>query len=250
MMFWFWRRKKYKYLSYGETHQGKVRDHNEDAFLDKNEQGLWVIADGAGGHDAGEVASQMLVDALKKTEISVKLDTAMEDIQRCIEAVNKELIRLSGGVDSKRMIASTLCILLVRQQSCVCFWSGDSRIYRLRDQALQLLTRDHNRVDEFIDAGFSPAAAEKHPMAQQLVNAIGVKEPLYLENKQYDLQENDRFLLCSDGLYKELSEQDMLSIISNQTVDKGVRALMAKTMQRGARDNVSSLLVHISRMQQ
>jgi serine/threonine protein phosphatase PrpC len=249
-MFWFWRKKKYQYLSYGETHTGKVRTHNEDAFLDKNDQGLWVIADGAGGHDAGEVASQMLVDALKKTDISSKLDPAIDAIQHCIEQVNKELIRLSGGADSKKIIASTLCILLVRQQTCVCFWSGDSRIYRLRDQSFTLLTRDHNRVDEFINAGFSPSAAEKHPMAQQLVNAIGVKEPLYLERKEYDLQENDRFLLCSDGLYKELTEQDMSSMIASRTVDKGVRALIAETMRRGARDNVSSLLVYISRMNQ
>ena len=242
-------RKKYQYLSFGISDQGKVRDHNEDAFLDKNQQAIWVVADGAGGHESGEVASNMIVEALANIAQIQPLHQAVNDITQRLSYVNSQLIRLSGGEDSKQLIASTVCILIIRKNKCLCLWSGDSRIYLYRNNSLRLLSRDHNRVDEFIAAGFDETALETHPVAQQLIHAIGVSEPLFLDKQLAEIQENDLFLLCSDGLYKELTEAEIAQYLTEKRhVTKTVKGLMKQTLQRGARDNVTVLAVEVSRI--
>jgi serine/threonine protein phosphatase PrpC len=242
-------RKNYQYTSSGMTDQGKVRDHNEDALLDKNQHGIWVVADGAGGHESGEIASNMIVDALSKIDKTQILHQAAQDIKQRLSYVNSQLIRLSGGENSKQIIASTVCVLIIRKNKCLCLWSGDSRIYLYRNNTLRLLSRDHNRIDEFIAAGFDEAALEKNPVAQQLIHAIGVSEPLFLDKQLYEIQENDLFLLCSDGLYKELTEAEIAQYLTKKTgVNKTVQSLMNNALQRGARDNVTALLIEVSRI--
>lgn len=240
-------RKNYQYTSFGITNQGKVRDHNEDALLDKNKQGIWVVADGAGGHEAGEIASNMIVEALAQIDQTHPLHRAAAEITQRLSYVNRQLIRLSGGEDSQQLIASTVCVLIIRKNKCLCLWSGDSRIYLYRNKTLRLLTRDHNRVDEFIAAGFDAATLETHSVAQQLVHAIGVTEPLFLDKQLYEIQENDLFLLCSDGVYKELTDVEIAQYLTQKIeVNKTVRCLMNSVLQRGARDNVTVLAIKVS----
>jgi len=245
--------KKYQYTSFGITDKGKVRDHNEDAFLDNNQYAIWVVADGAGGHESGEVASNMIVESLAKIEKSLSLNKATKDIKQRLSYVNNQLIRLSGGENSNQIIASTVCILIIRKNKCLCLWSGDSRIYLYRHNKLTLLTRDHNRFDEFIAAGFSEEAVETHPLAQQLIHAVGVTAPLFLDQQLYEIKDDDLFLLCSDGLYKELSETDIEQYLAekssvNHGVNEAVRGLMNIALDRGARDNVTALLMRVSLM--
>ncbi len=241
-------RKKYQYTSLGISDKGQVRDHNEDAFLDKNEQAIWVVADGAGGHESGEVASHMIVESLSKIEKKLILNQAAKDIKQRLSYVNSQLIRLSGGESSNQLIASTVCILVIRKNKCVCLWSGDSRIYLYRNKKLTLLTPDHNRADEFIAAGFTPEEVEKHPIAQQLTHAVGVEEPLFLDQQFCEVQENDLFLLCSDGIYKELTEREIEEYLQEEKeVNASVRDLTNIAMKRGARDNITALLVNVSR---
>lgn len=242
-------RKNYQYSSFGITDQGKVRDHNEDALLDKNQQAIWVVADGAGGHESGEVASTMIVEALAEIDQKHLLHRAAADVTQRLSYVNSQLIQLSGGENSQQIIASTVCVLIIRKNKCLCLWSGDSRIYLYRNKTLKLLSRDHNRVDEFIAAGFDEAELENHSVAQQLVHAIGVTEPLFLDKQLYEIQENDLFLLCSDGLYKELTEVEIAQYLTQKTgVNKTVRSLINSALQRGARDNVTALAIEVSRL--
>ncbi|HHL18297.1 MAG TPA: serine/threonine-protein phosphatase [Thiothrix sp.] len=233
------------YHSAGVTDKGCVRDHNEDAFLDLNQHAVWVVADGAGGHSSGDVASNMIVDQLATIKNKLALNEMTDEVIHCLSAVNSELIRLSGGERTKKLIASTVCVLIIRQKKCVCLWSGDSRIYLYRNKKLTALTRDHNRVDEFIAAGFSEEEAEKMPIAQQLVNAIGVQEPLNIEKCLYETKTDDVFLLCSDGLYKELTEKEIEAKLTGNMVEKNVQDLLTSTLNRGARDNTTALLVQV-----
>ena len=235
----------YQYQSFGMTNQGCVRDHNEDAFLDAQEQGFWIVADGAGGHDSGEVASNLIVSQCAKLKKSPFFGSFTKKISQCLEQVNAELIKKSGGEQTRSLIASTVCVLVAQRNSVACLWSGDSRIYCFREGKLTQLTRDHNRVNEFIDAGFSVEDAEKYPMAQHLTAAVGVSAPLYLETQTLETKQNDLFLLCSDGLFKELTDDDIQAILSQTDKDlpQIAEELMDCALSRGATDNVTVLLV-------
>lgn len=238
---------KFTYHSYGLTNQGCVRDHNEDAFLDACDKGFWVVADGAGGHESGEVASNLIVNTLAKIKRSRFFGSFVQKLGESLEQVNSELIERSGGEKTRTLIASTVSVLIAQRAGVVCLWSGDSRIYRLRDNRLIQLTRDHNRVEEFIEAGFTPEAAEKYPMAQHLTAAVGVTSPLYTETQSHEVKENDVFLLCSDGLFKELSDDDIEEIMKQDSIKYGASDLMDLALARGATDNVTVLLVKVSK---
>ena len=233
----------FTYQSYGLTNQGCVRDHNEDAFLDAADKGFWVVADGAGGHESGEVASNMIVNQLSEMKRSRFFGNVLQKISSVLEEVNQELIKRSGGEKTRTLIASTVSVLIAQRSRVVCLWSGDSRIYRLRQNRLVQLTRDHNRVDEFIAAGFTPEAAEKYPMAQHLTAAVGVASPLFTENQTHEVEENDVFLLCSDGLFKELSDDDIEEIMQQDSIKYIASDLMDLALARGATDNVTVLIV-------
>ncbi len=234
---------KFTFQSYGITNQGCVRDHNEDAFLESSEKGFWVVADGAGGHQSGEVASNLIVENLSKIKKGRFFGSFVKKISDRLQETNNELIEKSGGEKTRILIASTVCVLVAQRNSVVCLWSGDSRIYQLRNNKLSQLTRDHNRVNEFIDAGFTPEDAEKYPMAQHLTAAVGVTSPLYTETQSFEVVDGDIFLLCSDGLYKELTDNDIQEILQQESLKYAAQDLMDLAIARGATDNVTVLLV-------
>lgn len=235
--------KPFSYQSFGITNQGCVRDHNEDAFLESSEKGFWVVADGAGGHQSGDVASNLIVNELGKLKRSRFFGSFVKKISDCLQDVNSTLIDKSGGEKTSTLIASTVCVLVAQRNNVVCLWSGDSRIYQLRKERLTQLTRDHNRVEEFIKAGFSPEEAEKYPLAQHLTAAVGVTTPLLTETQSFEVIEGDTYLLCSDGLFKELTDQDILEILQQDSLKYAASDLIDLAMSRGATDNVTVLLV-------
>ena len=237
----------FTYKSYGITNQGCVRDHNEDAFLDANEKGFWVVADGAGGHQSGDVASNLIVQKLSELERSRFFGSFVKKISACLQQVNLELIDKSGGETTNTLIASTVCILIAQRSNVVCLWSGDSRIYQFRNEQLIQLTRDHNRVNEFIKAGFSPDEAEKYPLAQHLTAAVGVKSPLFTETQSFEVVDGDTFLLCSDGLFKELTDEDIAEALKQESLKYAASDLIDLAISRGATDNVTVLLVRADR---
>lgn len=233
--------------SHGETHTGKVRDHNEDAFLDVREKGVWVVADGAGGHDQGEVASSLIVQELEKVQHHDFLGDLVASIRVCVQEANQRLINMRRHSGSRGMLASTVCILAIHQQHSVCLWAGDSRIYLLRGEKLSQLTRDHNRIDEFQSAGFKEEEIVKYPAARQLVRAVGVEQGLQLEIQVQECREGDVFLLCSDGLHGEMSDEEIsLTLLAHKEPEPMVQALIKTVLTRPARDNVTALLVKIS----
>jgi len=235
-----------KYESIGITNQGCVRDHNEDAFLDCNDKGFWVVADGAGGHQSGDIASNLIVEELAKLTRSRFFGSFLRKIIKCLHDVNSSLINQSGGEETNTLIASTVCVLLAQRNNIVCLWSGDSRIYQLRRDRLTQLTRDHNRVDEFIKAGFTPEEAKKYPLAQHLTAAVGVTSPLVTETQSLEAIEGDTYLLCSDGLFKELTDQDIHDILKQDSLKYAASDLIDLAISRGATDNVTVLLVRTS----
>lgn len=237
---------KFDIQSYGLTDSGCVRDHNEDAFLDAGKEGFWVIADGAGGHEGGEVASKLIVDKLASIKRNRFFGRFVDKIKNGLQQANAELIKLSGGEETSRLIASTVCVLIIQKNRAVSLWSGDSRIYLQRNKRLSQITRDHNRIDEFLKAGFSQEEAEKSPLAQHLTTAVGVASPLFTETQNCEVKKGDIFLMCSDGLFKEVTDLEIESILQQKSPKEMATSLMDKALSRKASDNVTVLIVTVA----
>ena len=142
-VFWHWR-------SWGITVVGMRRKLNEDALIDKPEVGLWAVADGMGGHQAGDVASQTIVDALSKVEHSANLQEFANRVDHCLQDVNSGLCQLAAeSGEENQIIGSTVVVLLAEGNHCVFLWAGDSRLYRFCDGKLDQLTQDHSLYDDF-----------------------------------------------------------------------------------------------------
>jgi protein phosphatase/serine/threonine-protein phosphatase Stp1 len=212
-------------ISFAATDRGTVRDHNEDSLVDAPALQLWAVADGAGGHEAGEVASGMLADALADLPLGMGPDEALTRIRRAVMEVHASL-RDKAEQLGKGMIASTLVVLL------------------LRDGTLAQITRDHSLVQALVDQGLITAAqAESHPQANVITRAIGaIDDSGELDKVLGATAPGDSFLLCSDGLTKVLDEATIAELLLEADP---ATALVKATLERGARDNVTAVVVQI-----
>lgn len=232
------------FQSFAITDQGKVRKHNEDAYLTLSKQGVWVVADGAGGHEKGEVASELIVKKLATFQKKKTLSDSVNWIIKQLRAVNTTLIAMREQLAKGSIIGSTVCVLLFFEGRFVCIWSGDSRIYLYRDHQLFLLTQDHNRMEEFFKAGFDVAELVNYPMAAQLTKAVGATDQLGMDVQLYEHLAEDVFLLCSDGLTGELTAEQIACIISeNNSVDSMAKNLIDSVLNGTAKDNVTVIVV-------
>jgi protein phosphatase/serine/threonine-protein phosphatase Stp1 len=223
---------------HGATHAGAVRPRNEDAFVDRADIGLWAVADGAGGHGAGDVASAAIAAALEGLPPGLSAAELLAQVRLRLGAVHAEL---RGRAAARRIIASTVVVLLARGGHYALLWAGDSRAYRLRDGRLERLTRDHSVVQEMVEGGLIDAAeAESHPQANVITRAVGAEGELELEKASARIAAGESFLLCSDGLFKALPEEE---IARRLAAGEGAEGLVAAAVARGARDNVTAVLV-------
>lgn len=224
------------------THVGLVRAANEDSFLERPDLGLWVVADGMGGATAGALASNSVVTALGAIAPHLAAPAMMAEIRARIDAVNATLQHEAAARGPDIMIGSTVAGLVIRDGHFACFWAGDSRVYRLRRGELDQLTHDHSAVQQMIDAGvLAPEAAERHPHANVITRAVGVDPTVSLDWVHAPIQPGDRFLLCSDGLTRAVADAELETALA-APIDQAARDLIALTLARGARDNVTVVL--------
>ncbi len=236
------------WTSYGLTNVGKVRALNEDALLERSEMGLWVVADGMGGHDSGDMASSMIVNDLKKIHEGLKLNRIVDDIEDKLIGVNKKLREKSRKSRRKSTIGSTAVILVAYENYCVYLWVGDSRLYRLNNKSLQQLTRDHSQIQIYLDNDLiTEEEAAVHPHRNMITRAVGAMEELYVDIDIQLTSKNDRFLLCSDGLTRHLSDTEIEQIMNNnECIEKTCNTLIDEVLQRGAEDNVTAIVVDVN----
>jgi len=226
------------------TDVGSVHTVNQDACLDLPAAGLWVVADGVGGHNEGEVASQLIVDTLLPTSGHARLSAFVNEVEDRLQEVHKALVDRAASRNKDMIIGSTVAALLVVDQYGVCLWAGDSRVYRCRDGQLEQLTRDHSQVEELVaSGGLSREEAENHPHANVITRAVGAGEELFLDVDVQKLCHADRYLICSDGLYKEVSEAEIAEHMKYGDCVTICRTLVALALERGARDNVTVVAI-------
>lgn len=231
-------------ISASRTDTGKVRELNEDSVFDRPDRGIFAVADGMGGHTAGEVASGMLVEALAKIRTPPRLSELVEFAEYHILEVNKHLF--DYGQSNQQITGSTIVALLVSEDCCAYLWAGDSRLYRLRDGSLEQLTTDHTQTELYIEQGLIDRAdAEKFSSRNRITRAVGASPDLILDVEVAELISGDRFLLCSDGLDKHLRHAEIEEAMKQGTPQDVSDTLITQTLERGANDNVTVCIVDI-----
>ena len=225
------------------TNKGCVRNHNEDSYLTRPEFGLWVVADGMGGHAAGDFASQTITQLVDTVGVS----SSAQDLQaRFMERLTRAncLIRNHAASLGGTTIGATLVAFLVFEQDFACIWSGDSRIYLLRNKVLTQLTTDHTETQALLEAGtITPAEAKSWPRKNVITRAIGVSDEPICDIVSGALQDEDVILLCSDGLTEHLSDTDICRILSEGPAQIICDTLISETLARGAKDNTTAVVV-------
>lgn len=234
---------KFKWVSSAATHVGHVRQVNEDAYLDRGDIGLWAVADGMGGHHAGDVASSKIVELLNDIELdtnSAPLSALVDSIEDKIIAANNELVTLARSHNDNRTIGSTVVTLATINSHCALLWAGDSRAYRYRNNETLQLTRDHSQVEEMVQQGLlQREEAESHPASNVITRAVGASDKIFIDIEIVDTQVGDTYLLCSDGLNKHLSDSEINELLKLPDVNDISEQLVATTLARGAIDNVT-----------
>ena len=227
----------------GLTDKGNVRSRNEDSLYLNDEQRIWVVADGAGGHANGDLASQATTKAFHHYTMTGRIGSDARQVSNLLQNVNRQLIEMQEK--SGQVSASTVSVVISNDQSLVCLWSGDSPIYRLRDNRFVRLTQDHNREEVFIQQGFTAKECEQIPHAQHLTQALGASEFLCLQTRIVDVYPSDCILICSDGITKELRDDEIYSIMQEYRYSSKhlSHELQSRTLERGARDNTTALVI-------
>ncbi|MES2353595.1 MAG: protein phosphatase 2C domain-containing protein [Pseudomonadota bacterium] len=224
---------------------GLVREINEDAYLDQAERGIWAVADGMGGHAVGDVASNMVIEALRKTQPSTKLAQFIANAQQQLQIVNQQL-RVEAALRQAQIIGSTVVALLAYDCYCGYLWAGDSRIYLSRNGRLTRLTRDHSRVEELKSRRHLSAASAMPQAAHNVITrAVGASDILEVDEGTMEVNDGDIFLLCSDGLSNALSEQEIGSTLFPGNYQLACEALVDMALKRGGRDNISAVVVGV-----
>ncbi len=227
------------------THVGKIREYNEDAYLEDPKGMMWAVADGMGGHAVGDVASNMIVDSLSRIPTSASLDMYINDVIQRLQEVNNQL-RVEAIKRREQVIGSTVVVLLGFEHQCACLWAGDSRIYRSREGKLEQLTRDHSQIEELIAHGIiDRSQAGNHPASNAITRAVGAADKLVIDVALHEVKDGDIFLLCSDGLTNEVEDNEIARELVRGDCQKSSNSLLQQALDHGARDNVTVLVVQV-----
>lgn len=229
------------------TNVGLRRKINEDSLLAESSRGLWAVADGMGGHDAGEVASAMVVEALRSLPRSNDLEELTRGAANALKQVNGELIALGRSGDRERTIGTTVVALAIMAGAFRCFWLGDSRAYLLRGDEIRRLSHDHSLVQNLVDAGMlKPEEAESHANANLITRAIGVAEHAEVDTVGGEALPGDLFLLASDGLTRVVPDDEIAAELLRSPPEQAADKLIETVLARGAPDNVTLIVVSIA----
>ena len=244
------------------TDIGKIREKNEDNVLISSDLGLGVVADGMGGHSAGEIASNIAVSVLAETIRKIntnqlkipeyflpKLDLTERKLLMAANLANAAIYSTAQSSDIYRMMGTTLTGILFDGDFATAVHVGDSRLYLFRDKRIVQITTDHSLAMEHVRRGLLTRAEADHSKIQNvLTRAMGIKKNIEFDLLKFPVKIGDTLLLCSDGLYKGLSENDMGDILrkGNQLpIVKLCKQLVRVSNDKDGQDNISAVLIKI-----
>ena len=228
--------------TWAESHIGYKRKDNEDRFLIKELPGLMIlaVADGMGGHAGGEIAAQIVIDAFR--EYNFSKENLERDLKKALYNAQKKILsKMIENYDLDGMGSTATIAVLYRNKT---FWIhvGDSRIYLLHNKKIKQITTDHTFIQDLIEDGtITLEQAKTHPLKDMLDQCVGCDE-IQPDAGVFNLQKNDRLLLCSDGLSRHLSDLQIESILATNTVQKTCQQLIQATLKMGGTDNVTVIV--------
>lgn len=238
----------------GMTDVGCVRASNEDSLGLFHDLNLFVVADGMGGHAAGEVASKMAVDYIKayfasppegNGPASKNPQNNKEKLKKAIVYANLQIFLTGSGNPALNGMGTTVVALFLTEEESIIGFVGDSRLYLIREGSIEQLTQDHSMVNEYVQKGLlTPEAAEHHPQKHVLSRAMGTGVEVQVETLTQKPQIGDTYLLCSDGLSNKVSATEMCQIVSkSKSLESASKQLIQKAIEAGGEDNITVLLV-------
>ena len=231
---------KMTFRSVSRTHTGLVRSHNEDALVERSDVGLWAVSDGMGGHAAGDVASGLVVTALRELP---KERISPLGISQALEGVNDDLLARTAGAQDRTM-GATVTVLCCDGVNFFCLWAGDSRLYRQRKGTLMQLTRDHRFVQDLLDSGrITEDEARTHPRRNVITRAVGVAKELELDGCDGKIEPGDVFVLVTDGVTGACTDDEILTALSGKSFDAAADDIVRRCLDHGAPDNLTLLLI-------
>ena len=241
-----------------KTDLGNVRTNNEDTVQfkqvkrkDQTQGAILLVADGMGGHLAGEVASNMAAEIIIDNYFHhPKGKDIPENLTHAFKLANRTIYQ-SASQNSQQKGMGTTCTALVWESGCLYFaHAGDSRAYHLRENKISRITTDHTYVQELVNNGsISAEEADKHPQRNVLTNAMGTKPDLRVESGCYscELKAGDSLMVCSDGLYDYFNDQELAEIVGGISINEVAEQLVAKAKARGGHDNISVIVARIGK---
>jgi serine/threonine protein phosphatase PrpC len=233
-----------RFRCWASTHAGAVRSYNEDHLVSRPDLGIWAVADGAGGHEAGEVASGKIAELLEGIPPDLSAGQVLAEVRSRLAQAHAALREEAARRGPRAVVASTVVVLLARDTHFACLWAGDSRAYLLRNGTLTQISRDHSLLQELLDSGMITAEqAVGHPQANVITRAVGADaETLDLDKVTGQLVPGDRFLLCSDGLSKTLPESELIGALgAGSPSERLVQAALAHHVN----DNVTAVAIDV-----
>jgi serine/threonine protein phosphatase PrpC len=230
------------------THPGKVRPRNEDSCLVRTDAGLWAVADGMGGHEAGDLASQLIISELDTISAEGSAIRLLEETESRILRANRQIIEI-GRQRGGAVIGSTVAILLISEDHYACIWAGDSRVYLVRRNTIQQVSRDHTEVEEMLASGAVTALEAENWPNNVITRAVGVQDDPELDIVTGAFEDCDIFVLCSDGLTKHVTDDEIRRCVSSQDAQTSSAALVDLALERGGLDNVTVVVVRPTRQQ-
>ena len=229
------------------TDTGMVRDHNEDSvIITKNSENsvLMAVADGMGGHRAGEVASSIAISYLSKrfneTFFKMNKASAVEWIKNCVNEINAQIFKYTEENPESKGMGTTLVMAIVTDEYILFGNIGDSSGYVMKDEKLHKVTHDHTLVNLLLAAGeLTEEEAKNHPKKNILMNALGINDPIEIDVFDCNMEVNE-ILLCSDGLTTMITEEQIERVLLDDLeIEEKVIKLIKKANNRGGNDNVS-----------
>ncbi|MEA3085916.1 MAG: hypothetical protein QOC89_3613 [Paraburkholderia sp.] len=230
-------------MSSARSDAGRIREINEDACLAQPEPGRWAVADGMGGHAVGDLASRLVIETLSRLAPPLAMKAGIADARARLQAVNRQL-RNEAARRQVQRIGSTVVVLLACDRFCGYLWAGDSRLYLYREGQLRQLTRDHSQVEQLKSLGvITDEEARHHPAQHMITRAVGATDVLELDDDAIEVADGDVFLLCSDGLSNEISDAEILEVLTSVAYERASDELVELAIARGGRDNVTAVVV-------
>lgn len=223
------------------TDVGRVRSNNEDS-LAMFEPATYVVADGMGGHVAGEVASHMLTDTVRR-QLSGAASIGEDELRQAVLAGNQAILDCEAENPDYKGMGTTATLLHISGEEAVWAHVGDSRLYLLRGDSMQQITRDHSYVEDLVAEGTITAAeARVHPKRNLLTRAVGVAPVLFVDTGRFVLEPSDVLLLATDGLMKLVGDEEIVSVLQADSADPASE-LVQRALKAGGSDNITAIVV-------